>query len=139
MVLPSLLEGNDTQQMSDTAGSFGGAGPANQRAQFPTSKLSKKGQKLAVFDIQSLTPRHTTPSFPHCTFYGLRYAAAVLLAYALDNGGMGSTAAHVFRNQVTRPVRVIEFKEALDATCRPQFPSASWARPRTPGQSIRLL
>lgn len=51
---------------------------------------------------------------------------------------MGSPAS-VF-NTVTKPVSVIEFKEALEAICRPKFPTAVWGRPRSPSMlSLRTI
>lgn len=55
------------------------------------------------------------------------------------NGGMGSLGAARFLNSVTRPIPVIDFKEAIDAICKPQFPFASHARERNAGESSFLL
>lgn len=47
---------------------------------------------------------------------------------------MGSPAP--LFNAVTKPISVIEFKEAIDAICRPRFPTAIWARARPPALAI---
>ncbi|KAF4121646.1 tRNA(Ile)-lysidine synthase TilS/MesJ [Geosmithia morbida] len=49
---------------------------------------------------------------------------------------MGSRSPTRFLNSVTRPVAVLDFKESLDAICRPQFPAASWAQRRVPVLAI---
>ncbi|KAG9256693.1 uncharacterized protein F5Z01DRAFT_680063 [Emericellopsis atlantica] len=43
---------------------------------------------------------------------------------------MGSRSISSFVNGVTKPVSALEFKDALDAACRPQFPTATWYRDR---------
>lgn len=50
---------------------------------------------------------------------------------------MGTPAqiAQVF-HRVPKPVSIIEFKDALDAICRPRFPAAVWGRTRWPALAI---
>ena len=50
------------------------------------------------------------------------------------NGGMGSLGTARFLNSVTRPIPVIDFKDAIEAICKPQFPHASYVKERNAGK-----
>merc|ERR1712000_465171 len=52
------------------------------------------------------------------------------------NGGMGSLGTARFLNSVTRPIPVIDFKDAIEAICKPQFPHASYVKERNAALAI---
>lgn len=49
-----------------------------------------------------------------------------------------NTAARVF-HQAPRPISSSEFKDAVDAVCRPRFPTARFARPQRIGKLSQHL
>jgi tRNA(Ile)-lysidine synthase len=49
-----------------------------------------------------------------------------------------TTAPRVFHH-VPRPISLSEFKDAVEAACRPRFPTARFARPQRIGMDYNVL
>jgi hypothetical protein len=49
-----------------------------------------------------------------------------------------TTAFRVFHH-APRPIQISEFKDAVDAICRPRFPTARFARPQRIGSWPNVL
>lgn len=49
-----------------------------------------------------------------------------------------TTAFRVFHH-APRPIQISEFKDAVDAVCRPRFPTARFARPQRIGNWLDAL